>query len=104
MYKILKKEKLNDSATRMVIKAPFVAKKAEPGQFIILRVDKDGERVPFTIADYDRENETVTIIFQVVGAETSMLNLKNEGDYIEDFVGPLGNQRAIIKLPLSAAA
>ena len=91
MYKILKKEKLNDSVTRMVIKAPFVAKKAEPGQFIILRVDKDGERVPFTIADYDRENETVTIIFQVVGAETSMLNLKNEGDYIEDFVGPLGN-------------
>ena len=83
MYKILKKEKLNDSVTRMVIKAPFVAKKAEPGQFIILRVDKDGERVPFTIADYDRENETVTIIFQVVGAETSMLNLKNEGDYIE---------------------
>ena len=91
MYKILKKEKLNDSVTRMVIKAPFVAKKAEPGQFIILRVDKDGERVPFTIADYDRENETVTIIFLVVGAETSMLNLKNEGDYIEDFVGPLGN-------------
>ena len=91
MYKILKKEKLNDSVTRMVIKAPFVAKKAEPGQFIILRVDRDGERVPFTIADYDRENETVTIIFQVVGAETSMLNLKNEGDYIEDFVGPLGN-------------
>ena len=91
MYKILKKEKLNDSVTRMVIKAPFAAKKAEPGQFIILRVDKDGERVPFTIADYDRENETVTIIFQVVGAETSMLNLKNEGDYIEDFVGPLGN-------------
>lgn len=91
MYKILKKERLNDSVTRMVIKAPFVAKKAQPGQFIILRVDKDGERVPFTIADYDRENETVTIIFQVVGAETSLLNLKNEGDYIEDFVGPLGN-------------
>src|SRR5699024_1313291 len=91
MYKMLKKEKLNESVTGMVIKAPFVAKKAEPGQFIILRVDKDGERVPFTIADYDRENETVTIIFQVVGAETSMLNLKNEGDYIEDFVGPLGN-------------
>ena len=91
MYKILKKERLNSSVTRMVIEAPFVAKKAEPGQFIILRVDKDGERVPFTIADYDRENETVTIIFQVVGAETSLLNLKNEGDYIEDFVGPLGN-------------
>ncbi len=91
MYQILKKESLNSSVTRMVIKAPFVAKKAQPGQFIILRVDKDGERVPFTIADYDRENETVTIIFQVVGAETSRLNLKNEGDYIEDFVGPLGN-------------
>lgn len=91
MYKILKKERLNSSVTRMVIEAPFVAQKAQPGQFIILRVDKDGERVPFTIADYDRENETVTIIFQVVGAETSLLNLKNEGDYIEDFVGPLGN-------------
>lgn len=91
MYKILKKESLNSSVTRMVIEAPFVAKKAQPGQFVILRVDKDGERVPFTIADYDRENETVTIIFQVVGAETSLLNLKNEGDYIEDFVGPLGN-------------
>lgn len=91
MYRILKKERLNDSVTRMVIKAPFVAEKAQPGQFIILRVDKDGERVPFTIADYDRENETVTIIFQVVGAETSLLNMKNEGDYIEDFVGPLGN-------------
>ena len=91
MYNILKKESLNDSVTRMVIEAPFVAKKAQPGQFVILRVDKDGERVPFTIADYDREKETVTIIFQVVGAETSLLNLKNEGDYIEDFVGPLGN-------------
>lgn len=91
MYKILKKERLNESVTRMVIKAPFVAEKAQPGQFIILRVDKDGERIPFTIADYDRENETVTIIFQVVGAETTLLNLKNEGDYIEDFVGPLGN-------------
>ena len=91
MYKILKKESLNSSVTRMVIEAPFVAKKAQPGQFVILRVDKDGERVPFTIADYDRKNETVTIIFQVVGAETSLLNLKNEGDYIEDFVGPLGN-------------
>lgn len=91
MYKILKKERLNNSVTRMVIEAPFVAKKAQPGQFVILRVDKDGERVPFTIADYDREKETVTIIFQVVGAETSLLNLKNEGDYIEDFVGPLGN-------------
>lgn len=91
MYKIIKKEKLNDTVTRMVIDAPFVAKKAEPGQFIILRVDEKGERVPLTISDYDREKETVTIIFQVVGAETSRLNMKEEGDYIEDFVGPLGN-------------
>lgn len=91
MYKILKKEELNSSVTRMVIEAPFVAAKAQPGQFIILRVDEKGERVPLTIADYDRENKTVTIIFQVVGAETSRLNMKNEGDYIQDFVGPLGN-------------
>ena len=91
MYKIVKKEKLNDSVTRMVIEAPFVAAKAEPGQFIILRVDKNGERVPLTIADYDRDAQTVTIIFQIVGAETSLLNEKEEGDFIEDFVGPLGN-------------
>lgn len=75
----------------MVIEAPFVAKKAEPGQFVILRVDEKGERVPFTIADFDRDAETVTIIFQIVGAETALLNEKNEGEYIEDFVGPLGN-------------
>lgn len=91
MYKILKKEKLNSTVTRMVIEAPFVAKKAEPGQFIILRVDENGERVPLTISDFDREKNTVTIIFQIVGAETSRLNQKNEGDYIQDFVGPLGN-------------
>ena len=91
MYKILSKEELNSTVTQLVIEAPFVAKKAEPGQFIILRVDKDGERVPLTIADFDREKETVTIIFQVVGAETTRLNMKNAGDYIEDFVGPLGN-------------
>ena len=91
MYKILSKEELNSTVTQMVIEAPFVAKKAEPGQFIILRVDKDGEHVPLTIADFDRKKETVTIIFQVVGAETTRLNMKNEGDYIEDFVGPLGN-------------
>ena len=91
MYKILKKEKLNEAVTRMVIEAPFVAKKAEPGQFIILRVDENGERVPLTISDFDREAQTVTIIFQVVGAETSRLNQKKEGEYIHDFVGPLGN-------------
>ena len=72
MYKILSKEELNSTVTKMVIEAPFVAKKAEPGQFIILRVDKDGERVPLTIADFNREKETVTIIFQVVGAETTL--------------------------------
>ncbi len=92
MYKILSKEELNSTVTKMVIEAPFVAKKAEPGQFIILRVDKDGERVPLTIADFNREKETVTIIFQVVGAETTRLNMKNAGDYIEDFVGPLGTK------------
>lgn len=91
MYKIVKKEILNDAVTKMVIEAPFVAKKAQPGQFIILRVDENGERIPLTIADYDREANTVTIIFQVAGAETSLLNLKNEGDCIHDFVGPLGN-------------
>ena len=107
MYKILSKEELNSTVTKMVIEAPFVAKKAEPGQFIILRVDKDGERVPLTIADFDREKETVTIIFQVVGAETTRLNKKNAGDYIEDFVGPLAipqKQRAIKRWPLLAAA
>jgi len=91
MYKIIKKEKLNDAVTRMVVEAPFAAKKAEPGQFIILRVDENGERVPLTIADFDREKGTVTIIFQIAGAETARLNQKQEGEYIYDFAGPLGN-------------
>lgn len=91
MYKIVKKEILNESVTRMVVEAPFVAKKAEPGQFIILRVDENGERIPLTISDFNREENTVSIIFQVAGAETSLLNQKEEGDYIHDFVGPLGN-------------
>lgn len=90
MYKILKKEVLNPTVTLMDIEAPFVAKKALPGQFIILRVDEDGERIPLTVADYDREKGTVTIIFQVVGATTEKLNHKEEGEYIQDFVGPLG--------------
>ena len=90
MYKIVKKEVLNPTVTKMEIEAPFVAAKAQPGQFIILRVDQEGERVPLTVADYDRENGTVTIIFQVVGASTEKLNHKNEGEYIEDLVGPLG--------------
>ena len=90
MYKIVGKKSLNPTVTQMEIYAPFVAKKALPGQFIILRVDEEGERIPLTIAGYDRENGTVTIIFQIVGAGTEMLNHKNEGDYIPDFVGPLG--------------
>ena len=90
MYKIVKKEVLNPTVTRMDIEAPFVARKAQPGQFIILRVDEDGERVPLTVADFNREEGTVSIIFQVVGASTEKLNHLNEGEYIADFVGPLG--------------
>lgn len=90
MYKIVKKKELNPTVTLMEIEAPFVAKKAEPGQFIILRVDEEGERIPLTIADFDRESGTVTIIFQIVGATTEKLNHKNEGEFIQDFVGPLG--------------
>ena len=90
MYKIVSKKSLNSTVTQMEISAPFVAKKALPGQFIILRVDEDGERIPLTIAGYDRENGTVTIIFQIVGGSTERLNHKNVGDSIPDFVGPLG--------------
>ena len=90
MYKILKKESLNPTVTLMEIDAPLIAKKAEPGQFIILRVDEAGERIPLTVADYDREKGTVTIIFQIVGATTEKLNHLNEGDCLHDFVGPLG--------------
>ena len=90
MYKILKKESLNPTVTLMEIDAPLIAKKAEPGLFIILRVDEAGERIPLTVADYDREKGTVTIIFQIVGATTEKLNHLNEGDCLHDFVGPLG--------------
>ena len=90
MYRIVQKQILNPTVTRMEIEAPLVAKKAEPGQFIILRVDEAGERIPLTIADYDREKGTVAIIFQIVGATTEQLNHKNEGEFIQDFVGPLG--------------
>lgn len=90
MYKILKKRILNPTVTMMDIDAPLVAKKAQAGQFIILRVDEDGERIPLTVAGYDRQTGSVKIIFQVVGATTMKLNMKNEGDYICDFVGPLG--------------
>ena len=90
MYRIVKKRVLNPTVTLMEIEAPMVARKAEPGQFIILRVDENGERVPLTIAAYDREAGTVTIIYQIVGATTEKLNHKEEGEYIADFVGPLG--------------
>ena len=82
MYQIKKKRELNPTVTLMEIDAPLVAAKAEPGQFIILRVDQDGERIPLTVADYDREKGTVTIIFQIVGATTELLNHKNEGESI----------------------
>ena len=90
MFKIVAKKELNSTVTMMDIFAPLVAKKAEAGQFIILRVDGDGERIPLTIAGCDRVAGTVRIIFQIVGATTMLLNNKNAGEYIEDFVGPLG--------------
>lgn len=90
MYKIVEKRKLNPTVTLMEIEAPEIARKAEPGQFIILRVDEDGERIPLTVADFDREKGTVTIIFQIVGASTITLGELNVGEYVRDFVGPLG--------------
>ena len=90
MFKIVRKKELNAAVTLLEIEAPFVAKKAKAGQFIIFRIDESGERVPLTIAGYDREKGTVSIIFQKVGLSTKMLGALNEGDYIQDFVGPLG--------------
>ena len=90
MFKILRKRELNSQVTLMVIDAPLIAKKALAGQFIIFRIDEKGERVPLTVADYDRDAGTVTIIFQKVGRSTMLLGELNEGDYILDVVGPLG--------------
>ena len=90
MYRIVKKEALKPTVTLYEIEAPMVAKKAEPGQFIILRVDENGERIPITIHDFDREKGTVTIIVQTVGATTEKLSRMKEGDSLQDFVGPLG--------------
>jgi len=95
MYKIVRKKELNAAVTMMDIEAPFVAKKALAGQFIIFRVDEKSERVPLTIAGYDREKGTVSIIFQKVGLSTNMLGMLEEGDYIQDFVGPLGRPTEI---------
>ena len=90
MYRIVRKEALKPTVILYEIEAPMVAKKAEPGQFIILRVDENGERIPITIHDYDREKGTVTIIVQTVGATTEKLSPKQQGEFIQDFVGPLG--------------
>ena len=90
MFRIVNKRELNSMVTLLEIEAPFVAKKAQAGQFIIFRVDEFSERVPLTIADYDREKGTVTIIFQKVGLSTKLLAAKEIGDTIQDFVGPLG--------------
>jgi len=91
MFEILTKRVLNPTVTLMEILAPMIAKKAEPGQFVILRTDIEGERIPLTIADYDRKRGTITIIYQIVGETTEKLNHLNEGDCLHDFVGPLGN-------------
>lgn len=91
MYKIVRRKELNPFVTQMEIEAPLTAKKAKPGQFIILRVDNDGERIPLTVAGCNRDEGTVKIIFQTVGATTYRLNQKKEGEYLSDFVGPLGN-------------
>ena len=90
MYTVVRKKSLNPTVTQMEIEAPLVARKAKPGQFIILRVNEEGERIPLTVAGVNREEGTVKIIFQIVGATTELLNHKNEGEFIEDFAGPLG--------------
>lgn len=97
MYKIVEKEKLNETVEKMVVHAPYTARKCEPGQFIILRVEENCERIPLTIADYDREKNTVTIIYQKVGYSTKLLGTKNVGDYIYDFAGPLGQPTKLKK-------
>ena len=91
MYQVLEKRSLNPTVTQMKIAAPLIAKKAEPGQFVILRVDENGERIPLTIADFDRQAGTITLIFQVLGATTHLLNHLEVGDCLTDLVGPLGN-------------
>ena len=97
MYKIVKKEVLNSVVVMMEIEAPYVAARCEAGQFVIVRVDEDGERIPLTIADFDRERNTVEIIYQVVGYSTTLMAKLNEGDYLQDFVGPLGQPAPLNK-------
>ena len=100
MYKIAEKKVLNPTVVQLQIEAPLVAKKAQPGQFIILRVDEEGERIPLTVAGTNPEKGTVKIIFQIVGATTKALSLKEEGEYIQDFVGPWA---ALPRLRVSSA-
>ena len=95
MYRIVRREALRPTVTLLEIEAPLIAKKAKPGQFIILRVDEDGERIPLTIYNADPAKGTVTIIFQIVGATTEKLNHKKEGEFLQDFVGPLGKATEI---------
>lgn len=95
MFQIVEKTALNPTVTRMVIHAPLIAKKAQPGQFIIVRANEDSERIPLTVADYDRQAGTVTIIFQIVGGSTMELNALQIGDSVQDFVGPLGQATAL---------
>ena len=90
MYKIVRRKALRPTVTQLEVEAPLVARKAKPGQFIILRVDEEGERIPLTVAGTDPEEGTVKIIFQIVGATTELLNHKQQGEYIQDFAGPLG--------------
>ncbi|HAJ74628.1 MAG TPA: NAD-binding oxidoreductase [Lachnospiraceae bacterium] len=97
MYKILYADKLAANIYRMVVEAPMVARRCEPGQFVIVRVNEEGERIPLTICDYDREKGTVTIVFQPIGASTLILADLGEGDFIEDFVGPLGRPSDLIE-------
>jgi len=98
MYKILVKQQLAPSVQLFEVEAPLIAKKAKPGQFVILRINEDGERIPLTIADFNREKGTITLIFQEVGASTVELGLLNEGDFLLDLVGPLGKATHIEKI------
>lgn len=97
MFEILEKAQLNDTIFKMVVRAERVAKSCLPGQFVIVRMDDDGERIPLTICDYDREDGTITIVFQVVGAETRRMTALKKGDYFRDFVGPLGQPSELCK-------
>ncbi len=102
MYKIIKKEHLNATVVSITVEAPFIAAKVKPGQFVILRVDEDGERVPFTVANVDKANGTITIIFQVIGATTLQMSALTEGDALHDVVGPLGKEAALQNIKKAA--